>query len=202
MSSTNPDDTNPISPQPPADETQVCDGTSVGVIITNGSDEYLMVERTTSPVGIAPPARHVDGHGSASDIAYAQARDAAGVEVAWLATVAATWRDNICQRQPGPQGTGHHWTVYSGLVDDTAATAAARPTGARWYSRHEVQNLAERTAAYATGEISAAEFTAAPGIEPVWVDWLCRAQVITMSAWDRDNIDALAGHPIPEDEEL
>lgn len=200
MSSTNPEDTNPAQPQEPADTVEICDGTSVGVIITNGSDEYLMVERTTPPVGIAPPARHVDGHGSAKDIAYTQAREAAGVEVPWLATVAATWRENICERQPGPQGTGHHWTVYSGLVDATAANAAARPANARWYSRHEVQALADRTAAYAAGAMSAADFIAGPGIEPVWVDWLCRAQVITMSGWDRDNIDALAGHPLPDDE--
>ena len=198
--SINPDDTTPSQPQEPAETTATCDGTSVGVIITNASDEYLMIEQTMPTVGIAPPTSHVDGHGSAKDIAYAQIREAVGISVPWLATVAATWRENICGRRPGPQGPGHHWTVYSGLVDDTVATDAAPPANARWYSRREVQALADRTAAYAAGAMSAADFTADPGIEPVWVDWLCRAQVITMSGWDRDNIDALAGQPLPEDE--
>jgi 8-oxo-dGTP pyrophosphatase MutT (NUDIX family) len=67
---------------------KVCDNTSVGVIITNESGEYLMFDRNTFPPGTAPAAGHIDDHGSAEDAARAEVHEELGLHVVSLEWVA------------------------------------------------------------------------------------------------------------------
>ncbi|MEU8272624.1 hypothetical protein AB0B89_36430, partial [Sphaerisporangium sp. NPDC049002] len=62
----------------------------------------------------------------------------------------------------------------------------------RWLTAAQLQELADRTVAYARGSISTAEFEANPGMEPVWVQWYVAAGVVTCALEDLDLIDTVA----------
>jgi ADP-ribose pyrophosphatase YjhB (NUDIX family) len=169
-----------------------CDNLSVGVLITDDQGRYLLFRRARPPVGVAPPAGHVDDHGSAEDAARAEVAEEVGLTVMSLTRVAHGWRDNACRRRPGPRGVGHEWTVYradvtGGLVSDTQEASDAR-----WYTTREIQSLADRTVAYALGEVDEDRFVAAPGLEPVWVEFLAVAAVIDVAPSDLVVVDRLA----------
>ncbi|MBL1115266.1 hypothetical protein JK364_23120 [Streptomyces sp. 110] len=51
--------------------------------------------------------------------------------------------------------------------------------------------MADRTVAYAQGRITDAEFEAAPGIEPVWMQWLANIAAIHISPDDLLRVDQL-----------
>ena len=55
-----------------------CDNTSVGMIVRNDKDELLLIERKNEPYGFAPPAGHVDDHGSFEDAARAELEEEVG----------------------------------------------------------------------------------------------------------------------------
>ncbi|MFF1767810.1 SHOCT domain-containing protein [Streptomyces sp. NPDC058251] len=61
----------------------------------------------------------------------------------------------------------------------------------RWIAPDALQELADRTVAYARGHITDAEFEAAPGIEPVWMQWLANIAAIHISPDDLLRVDHL-----------
>jgi 8-oxo-dGTP pyrophosphatase MutT (NUDIX family) len=71
--------------------TKICDNTSVGVIITNEANEFLMFERATFPPGLAPVAGHVDTHGTLRQAAETEVREEVGLTVVTLTETAANW---------------------------------------------------------------------------------------------------------------
>lgn len=152
-----------------------CDNRSVGVVLTNDTGEYALLTRGRFPIGIAPPAGHVDGHGSpeqaAVDEVYEELGIALSIEGLKRTVIIGRRVGNVCRRTGG----GHHvWDVYEATV---AQSAELRPApdetkGAAWCSRAAVQALSQRTAAYQAGEISAADWAARPGLEEVWVGFL------------------------------
>lgn len=50
----------------------------------------------------------------------------------------------------------------------------------RWLHPDQLQQHAHRTAAYADGQLSEEQFTAEPGVEPVWVRFLHEFQLVTL----------------------
>ena len=180
-----------------------CDNRSVGVLITDAAGRYLMFDRNTFPPGVAGAAGHVDDHGSAEDAARAEVGEELGLTVAALTPVhlgwpwpVTFWRDNRCRRLPGRFGIGHRWQVYRADVAGTLAPSARETRNVRWLTVAELQQLTDRTAAYAHGRITDVEFTEMPGIEPVWVAWLVAADLVAATPADLDVIDHVAatGH--------
>lgn len=171
-----------------------CDNTSVGVIIAAGG-RYLVFERNTPPAGVAPCAGHVDGHGGFELAAHAEVTEELGLAVTSLRQVTGGWRPNRCRRQPGPAGPGHAWAVYLAQTRGQVRPSARETRSARWLDSGLLQVLADRTAAYAYGRLTSAEFAADPGIEPVWVQWLADAGIIHAGAADLAVIGQLAGEP-------
>jgi 8-oxo-dGTP pyrophosphatase MutT (NUDIX family) len=161
-----------------------CDNASVGVVIERDG-RYLVFTRATFPAGVAPCAGHVfDDHDGYEAAAAAEAREELGLTVTSLdLAVAREWRANRCRRLRGPQGTGHWWQVYRATVSGTLRPSPRETRSARWADPAELQTLAARTARYARGEVTDGEFARNPGIEPVWVRWLCDLGVITASAF-------------------
>jgi 8-oxo-dGTP pyrophosphatase MutT (NUDIX family) len=157
-----------------------CDNTSVGVLITDGEDRWLMFERATPPVGVAPAAGHVDGHGSPERAAAVEVSEELGLTIGQLTYVDGGWRGNRCRRVAGPQGPGHLWTVYLARADGTPTPSAREVRRPHWFSRPELQRLASRTHAYARGHLTAAEFAAEPGVEPVWMRFLRDAGLVVL----------------------
>jgi ADP-ribose pyrophosphatase YjhB (NUDIX family) len=163
--------------------TKQCDNASVGVMIRQDW-RWLFFERATLPVGIAPCAGHVfDEHESYQEAACAEVAEELGLTVKTLySTGVGGWRPNRCRREPGPQGTGHMWLVYTAVVSGELRPSARETRNVRWLEEQDMQSLAGRTAAYARGEVSESLFTAAPGIEPVWVGFLVELGLISMRA--------------------
>lgn len=171
---------------------KVCDNASVGVIVKNAAGEYLMFERATFPPGVAPAAGHVDEHGTVEEAARAEVHEELGLTVDFLMRVGGGWRRNRCRRQPGPRGIGHQWTVFHATVTGDLNPSARETRNARWITADELQTLADRTATYARGALTDAQWAETPGIEPVWIAWLYDLWAIHLAPDDMTSIDQLA----------
>ncbi len=179
-------------PTVPASMTKQCDNASVGVIVTNPDGDVLLFERATAPVGIAPPAGHIDDHGGPIDAAITEVSEETGLTLTGLTPITHGWRHNVCRRRHGIQGPGHYWHVYTAHATGELNPSPRETRNARWYSRTELQHLADRTVERAGGYTTAADFTANPGLEPVWVEFFERAGLIRAHADDLAWVDRLA----------
>ena len=167
-----------------------CDNTSVGVLIWHGG-RLLVFDRAAFPPGVAPAAGHVDEHGGWEAAARAEVAEETGLTVTRLTRLAGGWRANRCRRETGPRGTGHHWEVYEAAVTGDLVPSARETRNMRWAAPRDLQILALRTAAYACGRLTGAEFATDPGIEPVWVRWLHEAGIVDISEQDLTEVDRL-----------
>jgi 8-oxo-dGTP pyrophosphatase MutT (NUDIX family) len=173
-------------PAVPETVTSTCDNASVGVLIFDQDGRLLMFRRQTAPAGIAPPAGHVDEHGSVVDAAVAEVREEVGLLVTALQpVVSARWLPNVCRRQHGPCGPGHNWTVYAADTVGELALGEREAADARWYTPAEVAALARRTVDYGRGRLPEQEWAAAPGLEPAWCWLLHDAGLLRLSPPDR-----------------
>lgn len=170
---------------------KTCDNTSVGIVITDRRGRYLMFDRATFPVGAAPAAGHIDDHGSAEDAGRAEVEEELGLTVTSLTRVTGGWRDNRCRRRPGGRGTGHDWTVYQATVTGDLTPSERETKNVRWIASDTLQELADRTVAYAQGRMTDTEFEAAPGIEPVWMQWLADIAAIRVDSAELLQVELL-----------
>lgn len=171
----------------------VCDHKSVGILIGDGDGSWLMFRRVRFPIGIAPAAGHVDGHGGFAAAARAEVGEELGLQVRTLRQITGGWRPYPCRRPTGRVGlTGHLWAVYEAETSGQLRPDPAEAAGACWCTRAELQHLADRTVAHAHGVISPAQFSAEPGLEPVWLEWLHTAGLITVELTDLHTVDGLA----------
>jgi 8-oxo-dGTP pyrophosphatase MutT (NUDIX family) len=179
---------------------KICDNRSVGVIIRDPARRLLVFERATFPVGIAPVAGHVDDHGSDEDAARAEVREEVGLTVTDLRLIGRVWRGNRCRRSPGPRGIGHMWALFEADVTGDLDPSERETRNARWITEDEMVGLCHRTADYAAGRVTEAEFAASPGIEPVWVPWVLYVSANVFDGFDDRTmraIDRLAGSATP-----
>lgn len=124
----------------------VCDNTSVGVIIQNQEGDILLLHRARFPFGMAPPAGHIDDHGSPEQAAVAEVFEEVGlvVSVDGLRKVISERRiNNQCRRTNGDY---HMWTVYTAQASTNTTHASESETkGCEWVSPTALQVLANTT---------------------------------------------------------
>ncbi len=144
----------------------ICDHTSVGMLVWR-SGKLLMIERRKFPFGVAPPAGHVDTHGSFERAASEELTEEVGLTSTQLTQVLAGARSNPCRRQGG---SWHYWRIYEAKAIGTLKPSRSETKSARWYSLNEIAQLLERTQSFQNGQISKSEWEDRPGIEPVWAD--------------------------------
>lgn len=143
-----------------------CDHKSVGVILTNEYDEIALLKRARFPIAIAPPAGHIDSHGTPEQAAIEEVYEEIGIQVNLedLAKTSIVNRRvfNVCRREGGDY---HDWTVYEANVTKQNLQADLDETnGAEWYSRDTFRKLAAK---------SLHQTVATPGtLEPVWLDFM------------------------------
>lgn len=177
---------------------KTCDNTSVGILIQRANGDCLMFDRATFPAGVAPAAGHIDDHGTATDAAFAEVEEELGLTVTCMTSgLLSAWRGNRCRRAPGPKGVGHQWDLFTAEVRGELNPSARETRNVRWITKTGLQALTNRTAAYAAGEVGEVEFAASPGIEPVWVQWLVAAGLVSATAEDLALIDKLAAQLQP-----
>ena len=151
-----------------------CDNRSVGIILRNHHGGYALLKRGRFPIGIAPPAGHIDTHGNPEQAAVDEAREELGVQlaVAALRKTAIYERrvENVCRRIGG----GHHvWNVYEAETEQLDLTPDPDEThGAAWYSSTALQVLANRTRRFQKGQIQHTAWAEQPGLEEVWLGFL------------------------------
>lgn len=85
---------------------------------------------------------------------------------------------NRCRRLAGDH---HSWWVFEIHL---SVVVELRPDpdetqDAAWYSRGELQELAERTREFQSGAIPAAAWVASPGIEEIWLEFLTELKYVT-----------------------
>lgn len=149
---------------------KLCDHTSVGVLISSPAG-LLVFERALPPVGIAPVAGHVDQHGGPERAARAEVAEEVGLTVTSLQLLINAWRPNQCRRLTNGR-VGHHWSIYKAEVTGQIRPSASEVRVPRWLLPDQLQQYAHRTVNYAEGRLSEEQFTAQPGLEPVWTRFL------------------------------
>lgn len=185
----------------------LCDRISVGVIIEGSDDSefageadtILMFNRVKAPVGVAPVAGHLDGHGNIIATAFDEADEEVSLRLYELRSVIeGRWRDNVCSRQRGQGKAGHTWWVERAYGIGVPKAKHDESANLHWYHRDEIHDLALRTHMYAHGLVSDEEWLAQPGLEPVWAAFLVEGGFLSPLDLDLAAIDELSmGLPSP-----
>src|SRR6266849_9764330 len=88
---------------------EICNHTSVGMIVFNAQHHLLLIERRKYPYGYACPAGHVDNGETYEQAAVRELREEVGLEAVHLRCVLDTTVENTSRR---PSGDWHCWKVY------------------------------------------------------------------------------------------
>lgn len=152
---------------------KTCDHKSVGILVFR-DDELLLIERKKFPFGFAPPAGHVDEHGSFEEAARNELKEEVGLDALNLKLVKEGRKENPCRRG----STWHYWKIYQTEVQGKIKPSKEETKQAGWYDRGALQQLADRTKDYLAKAIKEEDWQEQPGLEPVWHDWLSELGII------------------------
>jgi len=100
------------------------------------------------------------------------------------------WRPNRCRR-PTNDCVGHRWWIFRAQASGAIRPSAKEVRAPRWLQPDQLQQHAHRTAAYAAGQLDEEQFTAEPGLEPVWVRFLHELHLVTLPNETLDMIDTI-----------
>lgn len=146
----------------------LCDNKSVGVVVQNDEGDILLLHRARFPFGMAPPAGHIDDHGSPEQAAVIEVFEEVGLVLALdgLHKVISERRvTNQCRRTNGDY---HIWTVYTAQAGTkTTQASEAETLGCEWVSPVALQQLADTTKRQSQ-EAQLGERV----LEGIWVDFL------------------------------
>jgi ADP-ribose pyrophosphatase YjhB (NUDIX family) len=153
---------------------KICDHTSVGMLVSKDG-KLLLIERKKPPFGFAPPAGHVDGDISFEESARRELEEEVGLTAISIKLLTEGRKDNPCRRE---DGTWHYWKIYGIETAGEVKRSQDETKQAGFYDHGLLLNLAERTEQYLRGDIKQEDWEQAPGIEPVWYEWLKELKII------------------------
>src|SRR5690625_1427118 len=136
-----------------------CCKTSVGVLIlSEDRPDLRKPERRSAPACIAPAPRHApEEHASYASAAREEVSEEVGLLVPGLTRLpGGGYHPGRCRRE---NSTGHVWELFEATVAGNLAPSEREVRTVEWWDLSEIQPLADRTADYAAGRISTAEFT-------------------------------------------
>lgn len=152
----------------------VCDHKSVGMLIWNDK-KLLLIERRKPPYGFAPPAGHVDDHGSFEDAASTEIKEEVGLNTLSLKLLAEGRKENKCRRE---DGTWHYWKIFEAETEGKVIASPDETKQYGWFTKEQIQKLIEKTEDYIAAKISEPEWQLSPGIEPVWKEWFSELKIL------------------------
>lgn len=142
-------------------KSRVCDHTSVGILAFDQEGRLLLIDRKKGAPGLAPPAGHVDDHGTPEDAARAELFEEVGLTAISLRLLKEGRKENPCRREGG---SWHYWRVYSAHARGEIRVSLDETKGHYWITSEECERLVKAdTLTVADGE---------RGLEPVWREWL------------------------------
>lgn len=133
------------------------------------NQRLLLIERQKPPFGFAPPAGHVDSHGSYEAAARNELYEEVGLVAERLELVAEGRKNNSCRRQ---DGNWHYWKIFLVTASGNVTPSDLEVRQIRWCSKQELNSLKRRTKLYLSGRLSDVKWETSPGIESVWYEWL------------------------------
>ena len=153
---------------------KICDNKSVGMLVYK-NESLLLIERKKFPFGFAPPAGHVDDKGTFENAAKEEIEEEVGLTPLKIELIKEGRKENPCRREGG---TWHYWKIYKVEAEGDIKRSEDETKQAGWFTNDQIKELAQRTEIYRAGKLSEEEWQKAPGIEPVWYDWLKELQII------------------------
>ena len=165
---------------------KICDHKSVGVLVERenpetGEKELLLIERKKLPFGFAPPAGHIDNHGTAKQAAKDELQEEVGltVEDKDLILRLEGIKYNPCRRISGNNFHFHYWHVFEALkFSGELKPSPDEAKQAGWYGHDQLLALAQRTRDYLAGKILEPDWQQSPGLEPVWCEMLIELNIV------------------------
>ncbi len=154
--------------------TKICDNKSVGMLIYKG-DDLLLIERMKFPFGFAPPAGHVDDKGTFENAAKEEVEEEVGLVPTNMELIKEGRKENPCRREGG---TWHYWKIYKVDTEGDIKPSEDETKQAGWFSKNQIEELANRTEEYRAGKVSEDDWQKTPGIEPVWYEWFKELGII------------------------
>jgi len=138
-------------------------------------DKLLLIERARFPLGFAVPAGHVDGDKSFEESAERELREEVGLKMKSLESIFEGRKENQCRREGG---NWHYWKLYRVETDGELKRSQDETKKANWYSKVEIEKLAQRTEQYLRKEILEADWEKSPGLEPVMLEFFKSLKII------------------------
>lgn len=135
----------------------------------------LLIERKKPPFGFAPPAGHIDGDSSFEESAKRELKEEVGLEAENLKLLIEGRKENPCRREGG---SWHYWKIYQIEAVDEIKRSEVETKQAIFCKKEVLLLLASKTEKYLRGDIIQDEWEKAPGLEPVWYEWLKELEII------------------------
>ncbi len=154
---------------------EICNHTSVGMIVFNAQHHLLLIERRKYPYGYACPAGHVDNGETYEQAALRELHEEVGLQAVHLDCVLDLTVDNACRR---PYGDWHRWKVYQVQAIGALNRNLSETKQAGWFEPSALAALASKTERYRAGALAEELWQEQPGLEPVWYDILTTLEII------------------------
>lgn len=151
-----------------------CDHKSVGMLVWK-NDGLLLIERKIFPFGFAPPAGHVDEDIIFENTVKRELKEEVGLDSRDIKLLIEGRKENPCRRE---NGTWHYWKIYKVEATGEVKRSEDEIKQANFYTKDDLLLLTVKTERYIRGEIEESEWENAPGIEPVWYEWLKELKII------------------------
>lgn len=170
-------------------ETPVCDRRSVGLVV-ECEGRVLLGAAPASQAGYAPVGGHCDGLDMRA--AARALCERIGLSAPVLLSAAEGWRPGMRERPLEEAGEpGHQWTVCLASGRGTPCDQRGQ-LQLHWWTREQLQNLTDRTVAYARGALGGGAWRVSPGLAPVWVGWLAKLRLVSATLRDQHAVARLA----------
>lgn len=155
-------------------DSRYCSNKSVGILVWR-DEKLLLIERNIIPYGLAPPAGHIEKGDTYESAAEGELSEEAGMEVTSLKLLYQGRKENKCVRE---NGNWHYWKIFKAKAKGEPIPAKKEAKKAGWYSKDQIESLADRTRRYLKGKISEKAWETDPGIEVIWLEFFKELEIL------------------------